>query len=297
MKKKIPFKVWIIAGRPKTLPAAIAPVLVGTAMAAKDGNFHFLSAFLVMIAAILIQVGTNFVNDYADFIKGSDTDKRAGPLRVTQAGLVSPAKMRRAIYFVFSLVVLFSLFLVFRGGIPILVIGILSVLAGVTYTAGPFPIGYKGFGDIFVLIFFGPVATAGTYYVQALSINIIPVAAGLGTGLLSVAILAVNNIRDMDEDRISGKNTLIVKFGRTFGKYEYFLSVIIALFVPVFLFLIGTETNYSFLTILLLPLLVRPYRILNAENEPGSMNYLLGYTGKLLLIYAMIFCSGWMFPL
>jgi 1,4-dihydroxy-2-naphthoate octaprenyltransferase len=132
--------------------------------------------------------------------------------------------------------------------------------------------------------------------VQALSISSIPVAAGFGPGLLSVAILAVNNIRDMNEDRISGKNTLIVRFGRTFGKYEYFLSVIIAIFIPFFLFIIGAEVNYSFLTILLLPLLVRPYKILTTENEPGSMNYLLGYTGKLLLIYSLIFCSGWMFP-
>lgn len=297
MKKKTPIKIWLMAGRLKTLPAAIAPVLIGTALAVKDGNHHLLSAFLVMIAALLIQVGTNLVNDYADFKKGSDTDKRVGPLRVTQAGLVSPAKMRRAIYFVFLLVVLFSIFLVLRGGIPILLIGILSILAGVIYTAGPFPLGYKGFGDIFVLIFFGPVAAAGTYYAQALSMNYIPVVAGLGPGFLSVAILAVNNIRDIDEDRISGKNTLIVRLGRTFGKYEYFLSVIISIFIPFFLFLIGAEFNYSFLTILLVPFLVRPYRILNAENDPGAMNYLLGYTGKLLLIYSLIFCSGWMFPL
>ncbi|MEN8153157.1 MAG: 1,4-dihydroxy-2-naphthoate polyprenyltransferase [Acidobacteriota bacterium] len=297
MKNRITFKIWLMAARPKTLPAAIAPVLIGTVLAFKDGGFHLLSAILVMAAALLMQVGTNFVNDYADFKKGSDTDRRVGPVRVTQAGLVSPEKMKKAVYFVFSLVILVSLYLVLRGGIPVLVIGILSIISAITYTAGPFPIGYKGFGDIFVLIFFGPVAVAGTYFVQSLSINIIPVIAGLGPGFLSVAILVVNNIRDVDEDKISGKNTLVVRFGIIFGRFEYFISVMIAFTLPFFLFLSGAGTNYSFLTILLTLFLLKPYRALTVENDPASLNALLGYTGKLLLLYSIVFCAGWMFPL
>jgi len=200
-------KTWVLAGRPKTLPAALVPVIMGTAMAYGDGVYHIPAALAALLGALLIQIGTNFVNDYADFKKGTDNGERIGPLRVTQAGLVTPTQMKFAIALVFFLTVLAGLYLVYRGGWPVVIIGVLSIVSGALYTAGPYPLGYLGLGDIFVLIFFGPVALAGTYYVQALTINWIVILAGLAPGLLSVAILTVNNLRDIDGDKSREKNT------------------------------------------------------------------------------------------
>ncbi|MCP4229209.1 MAG: 1,4-dihydroxy-2-naphthoate octaprenyltransferase, partial [bacterium] len=179
---------------------------------------------------LLIQVATNFVNDYADFKKGTDDNTRIGPLRVTQAGLVTPTQMKRAIGTVFFITTLIGLYLVYRGGWPVVVIGLLSMISGALYTAGPYPLGYHGLGDIFVLIFFGPVALAGTYYVQALSVDWVIITAGFAPGFLSAAILTVNNLRDMEGDKKSGKKTLAVRFGRNFAMNEYFYSLLAACF-------------------------------------------------------------------
>ena len=207
-------KNWILAIRPKTLPAAAGPVIIGFALAYREGVHHFPSVILAALVALLIQAGTNMVNDYSDFKKGTDTDSRVGPVRVTQAGLISPRRMKIGMLVVLILIILFSIPLVLRGGVPILIIGVLSIISGILYTAGPFPLGYNGLGDIFVLIFFGPVATAGTYYVQTLELSQNSVLAGLGPGLLSVAILTINNLRDYDDDKATGKNTLVVLLGR-----------------------------------------------------------------------------------
>ena len=190
-------KIWITASRPKTLWAAFSPVIIGTAMAYGEGKVHWLSAFLAAVGAILIQIGTNFSNDYYDYFRGVDKKERLGPLRVTQAGLVKPETMKRATILIFSLAFISGLYLIYRGGWPVLIIGLLSILFGILYTAGPYPLGYNGLGDIFVLIFFGLVAVGGTYYVQALEINKLVLLAGLSPGLFSTAILTVNNLRDI----------------------------------------------------------------------------------------------------
>ncbi|MFB3133801.1 MAG: 1,4-dihydroxy-2-naphthoate octaprenyltransferase, partial [Rhodothermales bacterium] len=169
--KKSPLAIWTAAARPKTLGAAVAPVLVGTAMAWEAGGFHAPAALCALLGALLIQIGTNFSNDYADFLKGADTGVRKGPLRVTQAGLVAPATMKRATVLVFALAFVVGLYLIWRGGWPILVIGVLSILSGVFYTVGRYSLADLGLADVFVLVFFGPVAVGGTYYVQALEIN------------------------------------------------------------------------------------------------------------------------------
>ncbi|MHC4289090.1 MAG: 1,4-dihydroxy-2-naphthoate octaprenyltransferase, partial [Planctomycetota bacterium] len=178
-------KIWIDSTRPKTLPAAVGPVLIGAALAFDAGGLHVITLLTTLAAAVLIQIGTNLSNDYFDYVKGADTEGRTGPVRATQAGLVSPAAMLAASVAVFGLAAVLGLYLVFRGGWPILVIGVLSILCGVLYTAGPWPLGYLGLGEIFVLVFFGPVAAGGTYYLQAGSINTVVIVAGLAPGLIS----------------------------------------------------------------------------------------------------------------
>jgi len=288
-------KNWVLAIRPKTLPAAAGPVIIGFALAYREGLHHYPSVLLAVLVALLIQAGTNMVNDYSDFKKGTDTENRVGPVRVTQAGLISPGQMKAGMSVVLLLIVVFSIPLVIRGGIPILIIGVSSIVSGIIYTAGPFPLGYNGLGDLFVLIFFGPVAVAGTYYVQSLEFSINSVITGLGPGLLSVAILCINNLRDHEDDKVSGKNTLVVLLGKTFGKFEYLFSVLIAVLVPVILFCLGEKINYSILVVFILIPALKPFKIILKGAEGAQMNTLLGYTGKLLMIYSIIFSLGWQF--
>ncbi len=286
-------RTWLLASRPKTLPAAAVPVLIGTAMAWGDGVFHPLSALLALLCALLIQVGTNLVNDYADFAKGTDTGERIGPVRVTQAGWVSPAGMKIAIAVTFAVTVAAALYLVYRGGWPIVIIGVLSILSGILYTAGPFPLGYLGLGDLFVLIFFGPVAVGGTYYVQALTVSWVVIAAGAAPGLISVAILTVNNLRDIDGDRKAGKKTLAVRFGRTFARMEYFHTVAAACLVPVGIHLATGRYPLASLAVLTLFFTPKGLNIVLSKTDGPSLNGALAYTGKLLLIYGVLFSAGW----
>lgn len=285
--------IWLLASRPKTLWAAIAPVLIGTAMAYGANKEHLLSAILAAVAAVLIQIGTNFSNDYFDFVRGADQKGRLGPTRVTQAGLVTPSAMKLATVLVFGLAILAGIFLIYRGGWPILIIGILSILFGILYTAGPYPLGYNGLGDIFVLIFFGVVAVSGTYYVQVLEINTLVILAGLSPGLFSMAILTVNNLRDVQSDLKAGKLTLAVRFGENFARWEYLLSVLIACLIPILLFFLTESHLYalaaSFVFVAAIPSIKTIF-----EQKPGIIfNQVLATTGKLLLIYSLLFSIGW----
>ncbi|MCU0288628.1 MAG: 1,4-dihydroxy-2-naphthoate polyprenyltransferase [Acidobacteria bacterium] len=291
--KNIKINTWIMAGRPKTLPAAIVPVLMGTVMAYGNKAQHLPSALLALLAALLIQIGTNLVNDYADFKRGTDNGERIGPLRVSQAGLVTPVQMKRAIGIIFSAAVLVSLYLVYRGGWPVVIIGFFCILSGFLYTAGPYPLGYLGLGEIFVLIFFGPVALAGTYYVQALTVDWIVILAGFAPGLLSVAILTVNNLRDIEGDRKAGKKTLAVRFGRNFAIQEYFYSLIAACLIPIIIYL-KTGRYLASLAILTLFFSAKPLKVVFSKTDGPSLNNALGDTGKLLLIYGILFSIGWL---
>ena len=284
--------VWLLAARPKTLPAAVAPVLIGTAMAWTEGVFHLWSALAAALGALLIQIGTNFANDYFDYTKGTDTEERLGPLRVTQAGLVSPGAMKTATATVFALALLIGVYLVWRGGWPIVVIGLLSILFGVLYTAGPYPLGYNGLGDIFVMIFFGPIAVGGTYYVQALDITWPVIVAGLGPGLLSVAILVVNNLRDLDNDRTAGKRTLAVRFGRTFSITQYIACVVFAVLTPLAVVVLLRSHYWTLLSALML-LLALPVIRSVARDRGVVLNQTLAATGRLLLVYSALFSLGW----
>lgn len=286
-------KVWIMAARPKTLGAAVAPVLIGTAMAFEAGAFHGPSALLALLGAILIQVGVNYHNDYADFVKGTDTEERVGPTRVTQAGYVTPATMRRATVVVFALAVAAGLYLIARGGWPVLAIGVLSIASAVFYTASRYSLADTGLADLFVLVFFGPVAVGGTYYVQALDVTGPVLIAGLGPGLLAEAILLVNNIRDREGDRQAGKRTLPVRFGRRFGIGLYVTCIAGAALLPVLLFAATGTPPGAMAAALVLPLAVPLVRWLVRTTDPARLNPLLGATGRLLLLYSLLFAAGW----
>ena len=286
--------LWLTASRPKTLPAAMAPVIIGTAIALGDDGLHWGAAFAALIAALLIQIGTNLANDYFDFISGADTEARSGPTRLTQAGLVSPQAMWRATLLTFGLAALVGLYLVARGGMPVVVIGVASILAGLAYTGGPFPYGYRGLGDIFVLIFFGPVAVAGTHYVQTLQFSPEAAIAGLGPGLISVAVLAVNNLRDIDTDAAAGKRTLAVRFGERFARREHTLALVIAALLPLEFWVLGTHGPAMALTLLMLPAALPVIRTVWETRDGAALNAALAGTGRLLVLYAVLFCVGWL---
>ena len=285
--------IWLQAARPKTLWAAVSPVLLGTAMALEAGALHAWSSLTALLAAVLIQIGTNLSNDYHDFIKGGDTSARKGPLRITQAGLVEPDTVRRAALAVFGLAFLAGIYLIWRGGWVILAIGVLSIFFGILYTAGRYSLAYLGLADIFVFIFFGPVAVAGTYYVQALELDPITIIAGLAPGFLSVAILLVNNIRDIDEDREAGKKTLVVRTGRTFAVALYLACFAGAGITTLIVAAMSPGHWWALVALVVVPIGVMNTAKLSKSTDPAVLNPLLGATARMLLIYCVLFSVGW----
>ncbi|MEX2382172.1 MAG: 1,4-dihydroxy-2-naphthoate polyprenyltransferase [Opitutales bacterium] len=283
--------VWILASRPRTLVAAVVPVAVGTALAAHEGAAAFSPALFCLLFALLIQVGTNFANDYFDFMKGADRGDRRGPLRVTATGLVSPWTMQRAFIAVFIAAFAAGLPLVAFGGWWLLPLGMVCVLAGLAYTAGPFPLAYNGLGDVFVFAFFGIVAVTFTYYVQAGSFSAASFLAAVAVGALSTNILLVNNYRDRDTDIDAGKNTLVVLLGERFSLVQYAVLYVLAFLAPVALFFSG----FSFPV--LIPLVLAPlaarlvYRLPRAVTGP-EYNALLEGTAKLMILYGALFSVG-----
>jgi 1,4-dihydroxy-2-naphthoate octaprenyltransferase len=218
-----PLQVWMLAARPKTLPAAAAPVIVGSAAAFVDGAFQPLPALAALLAALLLQIGANLANDVFDFHKGADTQERLGPVRVTQSGMLSPEQVMGGMWVTFGLAALLGLYLAWVGGWPIILIGVASIAAAILYTGGPFPFGYYGLGDLFVFIFFGLVAVCGTYYIQVAALTPLAIWSSIPMGLLITAILVVNNLRDIDTDRQAGKRTLAVRLGTEGARWEYVL--------------------------------------------------------------------------
>ena len=298
-------RAWLMAARPQTLPAGAAPVVVGTGLAVGDGVFAPLPAVFALVGALLLQVGTNFANDYYDAVRGADTGDREGFTRVTAGGLIEPAAVKRAMYAAFGLAVVSGVYLVYVGGIPILVVGLASVVAGVTYTGGPLPYGYRGLGDLFVFVFFGLVAVAGTYYVQAAAgagvvLPIAPppgtlpvraVVAGLPAAGLSTAILVVNNVRDRETDAAAGKRTLAVILGSRASRLEWTALVGMAYVVPVVFWLDGYPPA------VLLPLATAPLaaavgRTIWTRSDGAALNPALERTGRLLFAHSALFAVG-----
>jgi len=286
------FKLWIEAARPQTLAAALVPVLVGASLAFQADDLVWINTIVALVCAMLIQIGTNFANDYFDFIKGSDTDERIGFRRATAAGLVAPETMKNATILTMGLAFLAGLYLVWIGGWIVLVIGLLSLLFGVLYTGGPYPLGYNGLGDVFVFIFFGIVAVMTTFYVNALEWSEASFWASLAVGGLCVNILVVNNLRDVEQDKISGKKTLGVIFGETALKLEYLAMILLAFVIPPhFLFKLGF--NYW----VLLPLLSFPlgaylvFRIWT-ETDKKNLNPMLERTAQYMILFGILFSAG-----
>lgn len=286
-----PLKIWLAATRLRTLPAAVAPVLVGSAFAWRDGAFVWQAALACLGFALLIQIGTNFANDYYDFIKGADTAERVGPRRAVASGLVQPIAMKAAMTGVFVAAFLVGLSLLNYGGWPLLAIGVASIVCGVAYTGGPYPLGYNGLGDLFVFIFFGLVAVCATYFVQAGSVTPEVFLASGAIGLLAANILVVNNYRDVETDAKAGKRTLVVRFGRRFARVQFGLSLIVAFAIPAYLAMRG-YTLWVLLPLAVTPLAIRHVRRLAESKTPPELIALLGDTGKLLALYAVLLSAG-----
>ncbi len=282
---------WILATRPRTLSAAAAPVVAATGFAAGDGVFVQLPALAALVGALLIQIATNLANDYYDFVKGGDTAERLGPVRVTQAGILPPKAVFRGMIVTLALALLAGVYLVAVAGWPVAVIGLLSMLMGVCYTGGPYPLSYHGLGDVFVFVFFGPVATATTYYVQAQVWSPGTILAGAGLGAFSTGLLVVNNLRDRETDGAAGKRTLAVRFGDRFTVAQYFGCLAAAAAAPV----IGVAAiGWSPLTLLalagLLPCVPAARRVLGvlAASEGvdrRTLNPALGMTARGVAFY------------
>ena len=287
-------QAWMLASRPKTLPAAVVPVVVASAVAMADGVFSLLPALVALICALLIQIGTNLANDYFDFIKGADSHERIGPLRVVRSGLIPPATVRNAMIAVFALTFVLGLYLVAVGGWPILLIGVASLICAVLYTAGPFPLAYVGLGDVFVFIFFGVVAVTGTYYVQALSWSVDALIASLPVGAISTAILVVNNYRDIDTDRKANKKTLAVRIGRRATRFEYRFLLLAAYAVPLFQTLEQDRPLWLLLPLLSVPFALHVLLIVERTVDGEALNGALAGTGKLLALFGLLYAAGFM---
>lgn len=288
--------IWLEAARPKTLPAAAAPVVLGVAIAVYAGLFHALSATLALLAALCIQIATNFHNDVADFEKGADREDRLGPRRLVASGLIAPRAMRLATYITFGLAVGAGMYLMIRGGWPIVAIGTASVLSGLAYTGGKYSLAWLGIADAFVFVFFGPIAVAGTVYVQGLTW--LPAAwwAGLGPGALSVAILLVNNLRDREQDQAAGKRTLVVRLGRRGSQAIYAGLLLLALLVPIGLWLAALAPATVLLALFAGIPMWATLRAVRAvpDQDLAQMNPLLGQTARNLFLYCGLFSLGWL---
>lgn len=283
-------RAWLLASRPATLTAAVVPVLVGTAVAHAQGEFKKGPALSALLGAMLIQIGTNFANDVFDAEKGADTAERLGPTRAVQAGLLSPKAVRAGMILTFGLATLFGVYLAWSAGWPVVAIGVASILAGIAYTGGPYPLGYHGLGDVFVMAFFGFVAVCGTVFVETAKVPELAIWASVPVGSIATAILVVNNLRDRHTDVKAGKRTLAVRFGRGGALAEYALLLVAAYAVPVVL-AVRLQKPWLLLPLASLPVAALLFRrVLRGEGR--ELNPCLANTAKLLLLFGALFSAG-----
>jgi len=280
-----------MAARVRTLPAAVAPVLVGTSLALGAGHFHPLAFLAALLGAVFIQVGTNLSNDYSDARRGADSEDRLGPVRVTAGGLVPPRQVLIATYATFGLAVLCGAYLVAVAGPELIAVGAASILAGVLYTGGPRPYGYEGLGELFVFLFFGVVAVAGSYFVQVQRLPWQAFGCAVPVGLLASAILVVNNVRDIDTDRRAGKRTLAVRLGRERTRGLYTAMVAGAFAGAPVLWALGFSP-WLLLSWAAIPLALPVLRVVRTRIDGPSLNGALAKTGMLQLLFCLLFCAG-----
>ncbi|HWF36849.1 MAG TPA: 1,4-dihydroxy-2-naphthoate polyprenyltransferase [Solirubrobacteraceae bacterium] len=285
-------RIWLMAARIRTLPAAVAPVLVGTALAGFQGVFHPLRFFAALIGAVFIQVGTNLSNDYSDARRGADTEDRLGPVRVTAGGLVPPRQVLVATYLSFGVAVLAGVYLIVVAGWQLLLVGAASILAGVAYTGGPRPYGYEGLGEAFVFLFFGVVAVAGSYFVQVKHLDWEAFALAVPVGLLAASILVVNNVRDIDTDRRAGKRTLAVRLGRERTRILFASMVYLAYLTAPVTWLFGPLKPWVLLPWLTIPIAAPIVRTVRNRTDGASLNGALAQTGMLQLAFCTLLAAG-----
>ena len=285
-------RLWLLAARPRTLPAAVAPVLVGTSLALTDDVFRPLAFVAALVGSVFIQIGTNLSNDYSDARRGADTEDRLGPVRVTAGGLVPPRQVLVATYVSFGAAVLCGVYLIYLAGPILLAIGAASILAGVLYTGGPRPYGYEGLGEVFVFAFFGIVAVSGSYYVQAEEVTWEAFVLAVPVGLLASAILVVNNVRDLESDRRAGKRTLAVRLGRERARTLYALMVFGAFVTAPAPWAAGELSAWLLLPLVLLPAGVVLTRIVRERTDGPTLNLALARTGMLQLGFCVLLSAG-----
>ena len=292
--KPLNWSAWKLAIRPRTLPAAATGVIMGSALAWRDGFFRLDAALACLLTALLLQIGSNLANDVFDFERGTDTPERLGPVRVTQAGLLSPTQVKVGMAIVFGLAALFGLYLVWLGGWPILLIGIAAILSAIAYTGGPFPLGYYGLGDLFVFLFFGLASVAGTYYLQAGFISPAAWWMTIPPGLIITAILVVNNLRDLENDRKAGKRTLAVHLGEQATKTQYLICMVVAYLILPCAASLGIVPWSALLAWFSLPLAIRTtHLVLTQKGRPLSAA--LAGTGQTALLFSLLFWVGLLF--
>lgn len=280
-------KAWFLAARPKTLPASIAPILVGTAVAIHEDGFHAMTAVMALLTALLLQIAANFANDALDFRRGADTAERTGPMRVVASGLISPEAVLRATGLMLVLATLSGLYLVWRGGWPFLALGVFALVCAVAYTGGPWPLAYLGLGEVFVFIFFGPIAVTGTAYLQTMDLTWLALAASVPSGLMAICILIVNNVRDLEQDRRARKHTVAVRIGDQASRREYVLIQQLTLIIPFIFWGVGWLNAWSLLTVLAWPLFWQLWRQIGAW-QGAKLNATLGATGRTSLVYSIL---------
>jgi len=287
-----PVRIWVMAARPRTLPLGIAPVLVGTALAGYLHIFHPLRFVAALLGSVFIQIGANLSNDYSDARRGADTEDRLGPVRVTAGGLVPPRQVLIATYVTFGLAVLCGAYLIAVAGWQLLLIGVASIVAGVLYTGGPRPYGYEGLGEVFVFLFFGFAAVAGSYFVQVRDFSWESLVLSVPVGLIAAAVLVVNNTRDIDTDRRANKRTLAVRIGRERSRRMFATMVLIAYPVALIPWLFGPLRAWLLLPLLSLPLAAGVIRIVSTHSDGPSLNKALAKTGRLQLVFCVLLSAG-----
>ena len=285
------WNAWMLAIRPRTLPAAAAGVVMGAALAWRDGVFRLDAVMVCLFTALLLQIGSNLANDVFDFERGTDTAERLGPTRVTQAGILTPSQVKIGMAVVFGLAALLGLYLAWLGGWVVIVMGIAAIISAIAYTGGPFPIGYYGLGDIFVFIFFGLASVAGTYYIQAGTVTPAVWWMTIPPGLIVTAILVVNNLRDLENDRKAGKHTLAVRLGKKGTKIQYVVCMAIAYLALIPAIGINLIPWTTLLAWLSLPIAYQATRVVLAQKG-RPLNMALAKTGQTALAFSLFFAIG-----
>jgi 1,4-dihydroxy-2-naphthoate polyprenyltransferase len=288
------FHIWFIAARPWTLPASVAPILVGSAVAWHEGGFHLPTALVALLTALLLQIAANFANDAIDFKRGTDTEARVGPTRITAAGYVTYDQVMRATFLTLGLALLSGLYLVYRGGWPFLLLGAAALVCAFAYTGGPFPISYLGLGEVFVFLFFGLIAVTGTAYLQTGEFTALALAASIPSGAMNTGILIVNNYRDLEGDRVANKRTVAVRIGPEKTRVEYAIMLVATMATPFVFWAVGWLDAWALLTILSWPLFWQLWRQITTLTGP-ALNRTLGMTGRTSLVFSVLFVIALVF--